>query len=71
MGWEQRGHCTCRATAALRDLFGDPVVLWSGEEILSQTRTEEAGWRPQVMLDGNLFPWQGTGVWRGGGGLLS
>lgn len=43
MGWEQRGHCTCRATAALRDLFGDPVVLWSGEEILSQTRTEEAG----------------------------
>lgn len=25
------------------------------------------GWRPQVMLDGHLFPWQGTGVWRGGG----
>lgn len=52
MGWEHRGHCTFRdtglccsavSTCVLHVLFGDPAVLWPGEEILCQIHTGKAG----------------------------
>jgi hypothetical protein len=46
MGCEHRDLSLCRSalsTSVPCDLFGDPAVLWFGEEILCQTHTGKPG----------------------------